>query len=527
LSSETVDAETVRRAKDAKRARLKKQTAIRNKWSEVLALSGLVCAVSDGGVPIWAHDDGTISHSLTVPDDYCIWTEEHATVLRALGGPDCILKVGWGIVAGPSGNWYRVHGRPRRLSWFRIPADLAMRLDECGASTQYRVNAGGFAKLVVLGCGSVLCAVCLPARGLRRAATLAPVLDAAREAGAHLVHLTHTHRPWPKRWPDPAAEWLDLGVEVAAPKCATLPEAFEAERRAWDMMNRGRGTEDNAEFWGGSVLGALVGFEATERPELYGSRWHVHNHALVIVEPRQDVRRGRVKKSKKKRPIAKAIGSWVCKWRKVWRDCVDSVGGVFLDAKGDPVDSLLFANQVATWCDDFGGIMEVLKYPAKLGELSEGAMLQWAAWAPSARLRTVSGVLHGGHRHSKRAAALAAGEALVESPADLVLKAIGELRAEDVPEGSDDSWVWVRLNTGIERLTEKLALSLRGPIADPSRRYDVALLPRDHRVALDTMEGIRSGTNKGPQEIATVLPDIIVQFVRNEVDWTTVKKSSI
>jgi hypothetical protein len=181
---------------------------------------------------------------------------------------------------------------------------------------------------------------------------------------------------------------------------------------------------------------------------------------------------------------------------------------------------------VATWCDDFGGIMEVLKYPAKLGELSEGAMLQWAAWAPSARLRTVSGVLHGGHANSKRAALLASDELEPETPSDHVLRAIGLLRLEEEADGeSVDSWVWIVTGNGLERLTERLALAIQGPISDPHRRYTVAILPRDRAAALDTMEGIRSGGATKETEHTTMLPALLLEFCRNEIDWESCKKT--
>jgi hypothetical protein len=516
----SVDAEKRRKRDEATRSRVRKQKQVRAKWAETLGLSHLVCAVDGAGVAIWAHDDGTLSRSMRPPDEYCLWTEDHAIALRQLGGPgwtrDTELRAGWGIVETPSGDWILCHGRARRLDWFKTPADLGMRLEECGNSTQFMVMASGYAKLIVLGCGSVLCAVCLPKRGLRRAAKLAPLLDAAREAGAHLVHCTHTHRPWPKVWPTPPGEWVSLGVEVSGPACATLPEALTAERKAWDMMNRGRGTEANAEFWEASVLGALVGFEVTERPDQGGMRWHSHSHAIVIVDPSQDVQRGAVKLSKKRSPVAKAKGRWVDRWRAVWQDCVNAVGA-----------TLTFSNQKASHCDDFGGLMEVLKYPAKLGDLSPGAMLQWAAYAPSGRLRTVSGVLHGGHRNGKRAKMLAAGDVESDGPTDEVLRAIGLAMEEEEEAQGDSVWLWARMPGGWDRVTESLLERLQSVYTDPHLRLTIALLPRDRSAALDTLEHIRSEQKNIAYEIATVLPSIVADFCRKRLDWAEVKKTEL
>lgn len=453
---------------------------MRRKSALLLRGSELIAAVDESGTPFWAGDDGGVYRGDMPKTGPLPWTAEHKDAFAACY-PD--TKAGWGIVRSPSGRMLRAHGRPRRMDWFRLPAAIGERLYSCGRSRQFRVTDSGAVREVRLGCSSVLCSVCLPDRGLAKALAIVPPIDAARVAGCPVLHATITSRPWSRG--GAVRPWEAIADEVAAPHCATLPEAIQRCRDAWEVLSRGRGNLTDAEWYTNTVLSAVASFEVTERKDDGGSRWHAHAHVILILHPDTEVLRGATRRAKGGRSVTQATGEWVVKWRAAWSRAVATVGGVAMAVAQD-----------VTWCDDIGAIMEASKYPAKLGELSDGAALQWIAWAPSARLRTLSGALHGGSRLGRRVTAHRNGnghdETDIAKRVDQALCAIAEATPLAVDDESAPRWLWVYEAMQWHRLTTALAerlLTLPGA-------FPVAMAERDGLAALDTLEGIHSEPKK-------------------------------
>lgn len=244
-------------------------------------------------------------------------------------------------------------------------------------------DPGSFAP-VAYRCGSRLCPTCFAARAGRQMHRWGPVLDAALADGADVWHVTLTQR-CEAVWgsvvlPHEAGRWagvVPIGPGVVHPAVAgeSAGEAYDRWRSTWRTLRTSREGRTVA-----VDVGFLVGMEWTLRSKRGGRvarpRWHCHGHVLAVSPERWDPR-----------PLMA-----------LWARLSDVPGRWTTGETRRGTTFLRYGAQYAERVRDRGGLLEVLKYPFKPGDMTCAAVLDaWSALRGS-RTHQCAGALHGQSR---------------------------------------------------------------------------------------------------------------------------------
>ena len=284
------------------------------------------------------------------------------------------------------------------VSWPLSPRKLAGKLAVCARSWATFGTASG-ASSAPIRCGAPLCPRCLGAEAGARVRAWFPVVEALRSSGCTVAHLTCTQpaslpgEPGATRRPVVLRSGYELarfgpglraaGGRLAVREGAAVPGPglggrIAALGEAWRGLTN---TNKQARaWWSGSVVGCLLGREWTASRELgpgnHWLRWHVHQHALIVLRPGVEVawvRRG-------DRTVADARGWWA-DFLRFWADHMPG---------SDP------AGQHLARVDDTGSaLVEVLKYPFKPIGLTQAQALETITATAGLHHHQVSGCWHG------------------------------------------------------------------------------------------------------------------------------------
>lgn len=284
------------------------------------------------------------------------------------------------------------------VSWPLSPRRIAGRLAVCARAWSVFGTATG-ASSAPIRCGAPLCPRCLGAEAGARVRAWFPVVEALRAAGCTVVHLTATQpaslpgEPGATRRPVVLRDGRELarfapglkagGGRLAVREGAAVPGPGLGSRiaslaGAWSQVTntnkRGRA------WWSASVVGALLGREWTSERELAPGerwlRWHVHQHALVVLRPGVSiswVRRG-------DRTVADARGWWA-DFLRFWHEHMAGA-----DAAGQ---------HLARVEDTGSALVEVLKYPFKPVSLTQAQAIETITATAGLHHHQVSGCWHG------------------------------------------------------------------------------------------------------------------------------------
>lgn len=314
------------------------------------------------------------------------------------------------------------------IAWQLSPRRLAGRLSRCAQSWATYGTPGG-AGSAPIRCGAPLCPRCMGAEAGARVRAWFPVVESLRAAGCVVVHLTATQQAslpgavGAVRRPVVLSDGAELarysaglrlgGGRLAVREGAAVPGPSLGSRIAtlaegWRQMTN---TDKRARaWWSGSVVGALLGREWTgsreTAPGLWWLRWHVHQHALVVLRPEAELRwiqRG-------DRIEAERVGWWL----------------KFLDWWGQQMPGADPAGQHLSRVEDTGAaLVEVLKYPFKPAALTQAQAAETIAATAGQHHHQVSGCWHGRSAIGRAARGEDPGRAL-DASEERIAVALGE-----------------------------------------------------------------------------------------------------
>lgn len=281
--------------------------------------------------------------------------------------------------------------RARPSSWrWNIEAVIS-RIGGCESAVV--VGWDGVAYLpVALRCGVRICPVCFAARSGRAVHRWGPVVEQALSDGAEIWHVTLTQRTieafggavlahergrWAGPQPQPDRILPAVGGEGAA-------DAYERWRGTWRTIRTSR---FGRTLW--KDVAALTGVEWTLRKKGRGAprqqipRWHCHGHVLCIADPKLSGWTPEAIMREWSRTNGTTCRQWTYGTSKRGNRTITSGG------------------QHAERVTDRQGLVEVLKYPFKPGDLTAAGLLDaWAALRGS-RTHQVCGPLHGQSRAAR------------------------------------------------------------------------------------------------------------------------------
>jgi len=295
---------------------------------------------------------------------------------------------------------YRIDGRELNIDagrevaaeWSLSAPQLGARIAACSVAWGVGMSADGDAFAAPFGCGCALCPRCQHGRGGARVRAYLPILSTMVEAGYTVVHVTATQRADlggknPIILTDRERPAYHRGVELAGIREARrkgravpgrpLGHDLGGLAEAWTTItNTDRGSRA---WWSATVAGGIIGTEWTGRRKIAGSyapRWHAHRHALLVL------RRG------------VQVDEWRARWVDEWCRRADA------EPDGQHIRVVQPNEQGIV-----GSLVETLKYPFKVAELTVAQSCEVVSAAAGLHLHQLTGAWHGASRVARAARA--------------------------------------------------------------------------------------------------------------------------
>lgn len=321
--------------------------------------------------------------------------------------PDLPRADGWEICRG---SWVRttvlrvngcrleVDGRPVRPDWQADPQRSARAIGRCGICWGIHHTGAGWGEHPET-CGTALCPACVRRAAGKRAALWAPFLYVLAAAGYRLVFLTLTQPVRDPEEPAPVVlsaverlKYKRINAEVAGPGETgravpgdSLPVTFERLTGALRNLRDG----SSRDWWARTVAGAIYGVETTGRSydrknRRHSLRWHTHMHALVLLKPEAEVCEVKGKGKHKGRVLVR--GPW---WEALMQRWGELCPGM------DPKAQVAYVVSPDRVEDE---VREVLKYPCKLGGMTDAQLADFLCTMKGRHWHGRWGCLHGSAR---------------------------------------------------------------------------------------------------------------------------------
>ena len=286
-----------------------------------------------------------------------------------------------------------VNGRALRSDWLACPAKLGANIAACCSAWKVG-QVGAKFKAQPHKDGSSLCPACARMKAVANVKKFAPIVEALAAAGFELAMLTKTlfHEDWGNNGdgnPVLLTEWERSFYSDSTPESvpidgvehgyATSGEAllsmFTRYRKATRKVRNDSGSK---RWWADTVIGSIEAMEWTGHGLVDGKRvprWHVHGHDFIVLRKGHGV-------VWDADGIARRDVGWLKTFQAHW---VARGGGPMVDLRRV----------------DAGGIVEVLKYPFKVGTLTNAQVVEVLCATKGLSTRVVTGLFHGGTRLGK------------------------------------------------------------------------------------------------------------------------------